>query len=78
MQISTVTSKYQATIPLQIRTMLGIHKGDAVGFEIEKGKVTIKRIARPEKEDIAYLKLIEASLAEEWGSDEDDELFRDL
>lgn len=70
MHISTVTSKYQATIPLEIRAMLGINKGDAVGFEIEGGKVVIQKIV---KSDLAYLKAIQSTLSE-WESEEDNGL----
>lgn len=74
MQVSKVTSKFQATIPLEIRNFLKLYKGDGVGFDIEDNKVVIKRV--PPK-DIAYLKSVELTLSE-WNSEEDDELFRHL
>ncbi len=34
MHTSKVTSKYQATIPAEIRKKLGIHGGDTLAFEV--------------------------------------------
>lgn len=68
MDISSVTEKYQATIPAPIRKQLGIKKGDKIRFDIEKsGKVVLKKI---EPLDRMYLTSIETSLAEEWLSPE--------
>lgn len=40
---SKVTSKFQATIPLEIRDKLGLHKGDTRLFEEKDGEVMISR-----------------------------------
>lgn len=72
--ISKVTSKYQATIPLEIRNMLGLHKGDALLFEERNGEVVI-RVAKPV--DIAYLASLTSTL-EEWQSAEDDKAYANL
>jgi AbrB family looped-hinge helix DNA binding protein len=38
---SLVTSKYQTTIPKTIRETLGLSVKDALGWKVEKGKVTL-------------------------------------
>ena len=38
---STVTSKFQTTIPKAVREKLGISVNDALEWVVEKGKVTI-------------------------------------
>ena len=76
---TTLTSKYQATIPLAVRKRLGLKKGDSVRFEMRgNGEVVLNKIPSFDPEELAYLKLIEANLAEEWNSPEDDEHFKDL
>lgn len=41
--ISTITSKGQGTIPVEVRTYLGIHANDNIAFVIdEEGAVRIK------------------------------------
>jgi antitoxin PrlF len=48
---ATVTSKGQITIPLQVRTALGVDAGDRVEFvEIEKGQFAIVAATRSVKE----------------------------
>ena len=74
MQISKITSNYQTTIPQEIRTLLSIHKGDAVLFEVEGKKVVLKKVPAM---DIDYLKAVRSTL-NEWESKEDDELFGHL
>lgn len=72
--VSKITSKYQATIPKEIREKLRLGQGDSVGFDIEDGKVVIRKISPL---DVAYLRAVQETLTE-WLSDEDEELFRDL
>lgn len=38
---STVTAKYQTTIPKEVREKLGIAVNDALEWVVEKGKVTV-------------------------------------
>jgi len=38
-----VTSKYQVTIPVEVRERLGIKVGDEVEFEVEKDRAMLKR-----------------------------------
>lgn len=73
-QVSKVTSKFQATIPLAVRRKLGLKPGDAVVFEIEKDTVTVRRATAIDRE---YAKAVEGTLTE-WLSKEDEEAYRDL
>lgn len=73
-QLSKLTSKFQATIPLAVRRVLGLKPGDAVVFEVEDGKVMLRRAMPLDK---AYTEALEGTLSE-WLSEEDDEAYRDL
>ncbi len=72
--VSKVTSKFQTTIPQTIRDLMGISQGDAVVFEIEEGRVFIKRL---QSLDLEYLNAVSGTLSE-WLSLEDEEAYRDL
>ncbi len=74
MAASKLTSKYQATIPEEIRDFLGLDKGDQVAFEIKNGKVVLRRITPM---DLEFAKSVERTLSE-WESDNDEEAYRDL
>ena len=71
---SRVTSKYQATIPGQIRDILGIGRGDSIAFSIEDGKVTLEKV---EPLDTDFLRMLDRSL-DDWNSPEDDDAFGNL
>jgi antitoxin PrlF len=73
---SKVTSKYQATIPRDVREFLNLKKGDKVAFQIKskKDQVIIKRLDSSEEE---YLKAVSDTLLE-WSSLEDDEAYDSL
>lgn len=73
-EVSRVTSKFQATIPLAVREFLGIRKGDAIAFEIGEG---IVRLSRATPRDLAYANAVEGTLSE-WESEDDEEAYRDL
>lgn len=73
-QISKVTKKYQATIPLAVRRKLGLKPGDTVAFEIENDTVTVRRATALDRE---YARALEGTLTE-WLSREDEEAYRDL
>ena len=45
---STISSKGQITLPVDIRTRLGVKSGDQVEFYVEDGK-TVLRPVRPER-----------------------------
>ena len=72
--MTRLTSKGQTTIPVEIRKALRLKEGDQVLFEMDKGKVTLRRV---DTLDRAFLKLSEAAF-EEWNSPEDEAAFRDL
>jgi len=71
---SKVTSKFQATIPQTIRKAMGGSQGDLVVFEIEQGRVFIKK---QQPLDLEYLNALTATLSE-WASTEDEEAYCDL
>ncbi len=71
---SKVTQKYQATIPQAVRKKLEIGKGDRVIFEIEDGKVVLKKLSFIDWE---YLESVSATL-NEWSSDADEKAYSDL
>lgn len=73
-QLSKLTSKFQATIPLAVRRKLGLKAGDAVVFEIENDVITVRRATALDKE---YAKSLEGTLTE-WLSQEDEEAYRGL
>jgi antitoxin PrlF len=51
MAAATLTSKGQITIPIQVRTALGLDAGDRVEFvELEKGQFAIVPVTRSLKE----------------------------
>lgn len=72
-----LTSKYQTSIPKEIREILGLNKGDSIGFEIIEAEKKEVKLFKLEPLDVDYLKSLESSL-EEWNSKEDDENFRHL
>ncbi len=74
LQVSKVTSKFQATIPAAVRQVLGLKKGDTVAFEIEGNTVVVRRASALDKE---YAKAVEGTLSE-WLSAEDEEAYRGL
>lgn len=45
----TVSEKGQVTIPKDVRDALGIHPGDRVVFDLEKGDRAVVRKARPSR-----------------------------
>jgi antitoxin PrlF len=74
---SKLTSKSQTTIPLAVRTALGLAEGDELAYAIENGRVVLtkapdKRVRKgdPLEDPFATFR--------EWDSPEDEEAFRDL
>ncbi|QMV18868.1 AbrB/MazE/SpoVT family DNA-binding domain-containing protein [Granulicella sp. 5B5] len=49
---STISSKGQVTIPIEVRKRLGVHSGDRVEF-IEKDGATVVQPAHPEENPFA-------------------------
>lgn len=73
-QTSKLTEKYQATIPLDVRKVLGLKKGDIVAFDIGRGEVRLRRATTV---DLAYAQALSGTLSE-WDSKADERAFRDL
>jgi AbrB family looped-hinge helix DNA binding protein len=71
---SKLTSKYQTTIPQEVREFLLLQKGDEVIFEIENGQVVIRKATAL---DLDYLASVESTLSE-WNSENDEEAYKTL
>jgi antitoxin PrlF len=74
MPVSTLTSKYQATIPRAVRDALTLGAGDRIEFIIERDGVRVRRALPADAE----LQELEATLAPEWDSVRDDAAYADL
>ncbi len=74
MPVSTLTSKYQATIPRSVRDALALGAGDRIEFTIERDGVRVRRAVPVDAE----LKELEATLAAEWDSASDDKAYAGL
>lgn len=72
--VSRLTSKYQATIPKNVRELLGLKQGDLVLFAVEDQRVTLERVPDTDTEFTAAL----GDTLEEWLSPEDEEAYGDL
>lgn len=68
MHVSTLTSKYQATIPRAVRDALELGAGDRIEFVVADDGVRVRRAPSPNEE----LQALEATLAPEWNSTADD------
>lgn len=75
MEQSRVTSKYQATVPADVRAALGVKAGDTLQWQVEDGVAQVRRV---EPFDHEWHVFISHSLAAEWLSAEDEEGYRDL
>ena len=75
MPMSTITSKYQATIPRQVREVLQLSAGDRVEFLLEPAGVV--RLRKAPLRD-GELHALEATLAPEWDSKSDDDAYAGL
>ena len=71
---SSVTQKYQATIPLKVREQLNIQAGDKIIFERQDDQTFVIKKKVPSIIDWDYLRGVEQSLSE-WDSPEDDEAY---
>ncbi len=72
--MSTLTSKYQATIPRAVRDALTLGAGDRIEFIIERDGVRVRRALSADAE----LQALEATLAPEWDSAGDAAAYADL
>lgn len=75
MKASKLTSKFQTTVPQEIRKFLNLAWGDVVSFEIEKDKVVLKKVPAV---DFEYLKSIELTLSPDWSSENDEDSYKFL
>lgn len=75
MEVSTVTSKYQATIPLSIRKILKIDKGDKLVFNYNRETESVT-ISKAKNVDKNFILAQEKLLSAEWLSEKDDEFFK--
>lgn len=74
MKLSRISSKGQVTIPKAVRQALGVKPGDLISFVVQKDVVSLKAVR-------SLAEAVDDSLAgtlSEWGSIQDDEVFRDL
>lgn len=71
---SKLSSKGQVTIPVEVRTKLGLEPGDVVIYEVEEERAVLRRA---EPFDVAFHAALSGTL-DEWSSPEDDEAFGDL
>jgi len=69
-----LTSKYQATIPKEVRNNLHLESGDVVLYEMLPDNTVLIRKAAPL--DLDYLKALNSTL-NEWES-KDDDAYNDL
>lgn len=75
MKYNKLTSKFQTTIPKEVREKLKLGAGDMVAFEIDQdGNVMVRKVYSVDQE---YLRSVEKTLSE-WNSKEDDEAFEHL
>jgi antitoxin PrlF len=75
MKYRKLTSKFQTTIPEEVRKALHLKVGDQIFFQIlDDGKVIIKKAIPFDKE---YHEALSYTLSE-WGSKHDEEDFSDL
>jgi AbrB family looped-hinge helix DNA binding protein len=52
---STISSKGQITVPLEIRNRLGLKKGDRVEFVVDDNRTTIRPARAPENPFVKYV-----------------------
>ena len=74
MLVSTLTIKYQATIPKQVREVLQLAAGDRIEFLLDKNAVRLRKAPAAASE----LHALEATLAPEWTSDDDNAAYANL
>lgn len=65
MSLSKLTSKYQVTVPSDIRAILGVKAGDRIEFRVENEQVLLKK---PNPIDWTYVESLDYGLSE-WASE---------
>jgi antitoxin PrlF len=70
-----LTSKYQATVPIEIREHLHLKKGDQIVYELLPDEtVVLRKISHL---DLQYFHALEPTL-NEWESEDDQQAYKDL
>ncbi len=70
-----LTSKYQATVPTEIRKHLHLKKKDKIVYELlEDGTVILRKITPL---DLQYLQSLNSTLTE-WASEDDERAYKNL
>ena len=59
MILSSVTARYQTTIPKGVRDALGIRRGDTISYELSGDQVVLRRQAANDADDPALLGLLD-------------------
>jgi AbrB family looped-hinge helix DNA binding protein len=54
-RLTTISSKGQITVPLEIRKRLGLKAGDRVEFVVDEGRTTIRPASAPENPFLKYI-----------------------
>lgn len=76
--VAKITAKGQTTIPQEIRAALHVKPGDLIAWEVAAdGSARVRRVRRVQPLDVEYLRALEGTLSE-WGSEADEEAYRDL
>lgn len=70
-----LTSKYQATVPVEIRRHLHLRKGDQVVYELLPDNTVVLRKTSPL--DLQYLRALNSTLTE-WESEDDEQAYKNL
>ncbi|MEO0834655.1 MAG: AbrB/MazE/SpoVT family DNA-binding domain-containing protein [Cyanobacteria bacterium J06642_3] len=70
-----LTTKYQATIPKEVRVKLDLKAGDHIMFVEKEGEIVIQKVKGI---DWQYLQAVSPTLEPEWLSDEDEQAYADL
>lgn len=70
-----LTSKYQATIPKDVRKQLQLESGDQIIYELLQDGTVVVRKSSPL--DVEYLRALNKTM-NEWESDEDEQAYKDL
>lgn len=70
-----LTSKYQATIPKEIRKHLHLESGDEILYELLPDNTVVVRKTSPL--DLDYLQALNSTM-NEWESEEDEQAYKNL
>jgi antitoxin PrlF len=66
MILSSVTDRYQTTIPKGVRDALGIRRGDTIAYELSGDQVVLRRSTKDDADDpalLGFLDLLERDIA---------------